>query len=310
MRISIASAQYGNLGRPESIIHVAHLAEQLGYDGIWVADRLLAPLAPSERYPASADGLLPEALRRMLDPLVTLSFLAAHTERISLGTSVLSTPLYSPLMLARQLTAIDVLSGGRLKVGLGGGWSTDERIAVGAPSDHRGVRNDEFIETLLAAWTADVVVYDGRFEHVPASRIDLKPVQRPHPPIYLAAFAPASMRRVARYADGWNPGAMPFPVIARMFDVVRQMTVDEGRDPDELQLIIRGNIHLTSSSLDDDRAPFSGTVDQIADDVGRAQDVGADEVILDAGCSSAGATTQSYCDFIADIANRLITVSV
>jgi probable F420-dependent oxidoreductase len=310
MKISIVAPQVGALGRPDALIHVAQLAEQLGFDGIYVLDRLLFPVAPSEPYPASADGRLPEQFRRILDPMATLSFLAAHTSRVSLGTSVLATPLYSAIVLARQLATIDVLSGGRLKVGLGGGWSTDEMRAAGAPSDHRARRNDEFIETLIAAWTGEIVDYDGAFEHVPASHVDLKPVQRPHPPIYLAAYAPRTMQRVARYANGWNPAGVPIPAIPSMFAAIRQMAADAGRQPDDLELIVRGNVSLTSTPLGDDRPSFVGTFDQVIEDVARCVDIGADEVVLDAQFTTVASSPESYAAFISDLADRLTTVAV
>lgn len=115
--------------------------------------------------------------------MTTLAFAAAHTTRVALGTSVLATPWYYPMVLARQLASIDVLSGGRLKVGLGTGWSTDENRAASAPCGDRSRRTDEFVATMIAAWTDDVVAVDGAYTQVPASRVDLKPTQRPHPPL-------------------------------------------------------------------------------------------------------------------------------
>ena len=308
MRHSIVAPQVGALGHPDLLASVATAAETLGFDGIWVLDRLLAPLVPSEPYPASADGVLPAEFRRVLDPIATLSFLAARTTRVGLGTSVLATPLYSAAVLARQLATIDVLSSGRLQVGLGGGWSSDELRAVGAPTDHRGARNDEFIETMLRVWTADVVSYDGRFEQIPASRIDLKPVQRPHPPIHLAAYSPVTMRRVARYANGWNPAGVPIAVIPQMFESIRGMAAEFGRDPEEIRLIVRGNVVLTPSPLDHDRPSFVGSFAQVIDDVRRCEAIGADEVILDAQFTTVAESAERYLGFLEDLAVATVTV--
>jgi probable F420-dependent oxidoreductase len=309
VKISIVAPQVGVLARPDLVVEVAQLAERLGYDGIWVLDRILFPLDPSEAYPASADGVLPVQFRRVLDPLATLSFLAAHTSSVSLGTSVLAVPCYHPVVLARELATIDQFSGGRLKVGLGGGWSHDEFRAVGAPDDHRGARLDEFVEALVTAWTAEVVDFDGRFEHIPPSRIDLEPVQRPHPPLYLAAFAPASMLRVARYANGWNPAGIPIPLIAPMFRTIRRMAADAGRNPEAIELVVRGNIGLTDTRLGDDRPSFVGDFDQLIEDVRRCEDIGADEVILDAQFSSPGASAAAYTEFIEELATHLLVAT-
>jgi alkanesulfonate monooxygenase SsuD/methylene tetrahydromethanopterin reductase-like flavin-dependent oxidoreductase (luciferase family) len=119
---------------PEAIVNAARRAEALGYDNLWVIERLLYPTNPRSKYPATADGSLPVQYAQALTPLETLTYVAAHTERIGLGTSVLIMPLHNPVMLARQLATLDVLSGGRLRLGLGQGWSADEIEAVGGTS--------------------------------------------------------------------------------------------------------------------------------------------------------------------------------
>ena len=301
MRLSITLPQTGALAGPEAVAHVAALAVDLGYDGLWVLDRLLAPLAPSEPYPASADGSLPEAFQRVLDPLATLAFAAAHTTRISLGTSVLATPWYSAVVLARQLAAIDVLSGGRLKVGLGTGWSSDENGAAHAPPGDRGRRTDEMVTTMIAAWTQDVVAVDGAYEHVPASRIGLKPVQRPHPPLYFAAYAPASMRRIARFGAGWNPAGVPIEALPGMFTAVQAMTAEAGRDPSAIEMIVRANVGLTDAPLRDDRPSFYGTLDQVLADIERCRAIGAHEVIVEPQLTTPARSIDAYAAFMEQV---------
>ena len=135
MRIGFVLPQVGPAANPHAIVHVAQRAEALGYDGVWVTERLLYPINPQTPYPGTPDGSLPEAYKRVLDPLETLTFAAAHTQRITLGTSVLDMPFYNPVVLARRLTTLDVFSGGRLRIGFGQGWSKDEYDAVGASRD-------------------------------------------------------------------------------------------------------------------------------------------------------------------------------
>ena len=141
-------------------------------------------------YPVTPDGSLPEEYKYTLDPLDTLTFAAAHTSKIKLGTSVLDMPYYNPIMLARRLSTIDILSKGRLIVGLGLGWSPDEMEATGADMKVRGARADEFIQVLKTIWTTDPAEFHGKFFSLPKSHISAKPVQKPHPPIFIAAFAP------------------------------------------------------------------------------------------------------------------------
>ena len=132
-RIGLALGQTGIFANPASVIEMATKAERLGVASLWVMDRLLSPIAPRTPYPASADGVLPLEQHVVLDPIVALTIAATVTERIGLGTSVLVAPFYSPIVLARSLTAIDTASNGRLTVGLGIGWSVDEFEAVGVP---------------------------------------------------------------------------------------------------------------------------------------------------------------------------------
>lgn len=177
MRIGITLPSMGRAANPTNIIQAAQKAEKLGYDTLWVADRLLYPVNPRTPYPATPDGSFPEFYKDILDPLEALTFVAAHTSRIGLGTSVLDMPFYNPVVMARQLTTLDVLSGGRLRVGLGLGWSEDEFEAAGASLKERGARADEFIRILKAIWTTDPVEFVGKYYKVPRSIIGPKPIQ-------------------------------------------------------------------------------------------------------------------------------------
>ena len=167
MKVGFGLPQMGPAASPDAVVKAAQRAEELGYDSVWVIERLLYPLKPQTPYPATPDGSLPDVYKRVLDPLATLTFLAAKTSRVGLGTSVLDMPYYNPVMLARQLTTLDVLSQGRLRLGLGLGWSKDEYDAVGATFKGRGARADEFIQVLKAIWTTDPVEFHGNFTTSP-----------------------------------------------------------------------------------------------------------------------------------------------
>jgi probable F420-dependent oxidoreductase len=209
MKIGFSLPNIGPIGTAEAVTKVAQRAEDLGYSSLWTIERLLYPVKPQRPYPGTPDGSLPEIYSRVLDPLDSLTYVAAHTKKIKLGTSVLDMPYYNPVMLARRLTTIDILSNGRLCVGLGLGWSKDEMDATGADITKRGAMADEFLPLLKAIWTTNPVEFRGKFFNVPKSYIDLKPVQKPHPPIYLGAFVPAALQRLAKLADGWE-SRLPF----------------------------------------------------------------------------------------------------
>jgi probable F420-dependent oxidoreductase len=280
MRLGFALPQIGAFAGPESVSAIAQRAEALGYDSLWVLDRLLWPVKPQAPYPLG-DGSLPEPYKRALDPVETLTFAAALTRKIALGTSVLNVPWYNPVLLARRLTSLDVLSGGRLRVGLGIGWSPDEYVAAGSTWNERGKRADESIQALKAIWTTDPVEFQGTYYRIPKSFISLKPVQKPHPPIYMAAFTPPAMQRLAKEANGWFPVGIPIAAIPQIFTGIRQMVREAGRQPDEVELLVRGQVELTDKAAGKGRGDFTGSLDQIAGDIAATRSLGAAELVFD-----------------------------
>jgi len=280
MKIGFGLPNIGPLGSAENIAQVAERAEALGYDSLWTIERLLWPVKPKTPYPVSG-GHLPDGYKYSLDPLDTLTYAAARTKKIALGTSVLDIPFYNPVLLARRLTTIDILSQGRLRIGFGLGWSQDEMDAAGANMKTRGALADEFLQVLKAIWTTNPVKFEGKFFRVPESMINFKPVQKPHPPIYMAAFAPAALKRVASLADGWNPVAVPPAGMQQMFGSIQQMAKEAGRDPGRLVMVVRGNLHLTEKPLGADRALFAGNFDQVREDAQACAKIGAHELIYD-----------------------------
>ena len=281
MRLGFALPNVGPVATAEAVFKVAQRAEALGFDSLWTIDRLLYPVKPQTPYPGTPDGMLPEPYKHVLDPLEALTFAAAQTKKIALGTSVLDIPFYNPVTLARRLTTLDLLSNGRLQVGLGLGWSKDEMDAAGADMKQRGALADEFLQVVKAIWTTNPVEFKGKFYQVPKSYIGPKPVQQPHPPIYLAAFTQPAMKRLARMADGWNPVAIPVEGMAQMFGAIKEMAKEAGRDPSSLQMIVRANLEITDRPLGKERTIFAGTLDQIKEDVSACSKVGAHEVFLD-----------------------------
>lgn len=279
--LGLSLAQLGPFADPASIEAMAAGAEARGYGSLWVIDRLLDPVAPRSDYPATPDGRIPAEQRIALDPLVTLAAAAAVTDDIRLGTNVLVAPWYRPVLLARSLASLDVISRGRLDIGLGLGWSVDEYAAVGVPQRELGARQEELIDVLEALWSDDPVSFAGRDFEVAPSRVRPKPVQRPRPPILLAAYTPAGLARAGRRADGWTPSGLPLDATAAMWSVVTGAAAEAGRDPSTLSLVVRANVYHTSRPLDRDRPTYHGSIEQIADDVRGAFEIGAHQVIID-----------------------------
>jgi probable F420-dependent oxidoreductase len=298
MRVGFGLPNIGRLGGAENLLKVAERAESLGYDSLWTIERLLWPVKPQVPYPVTADGSLPESYKYSLDPLDTLTFVAARTRKIALGPSVLDIPYYNPVTLARRLATIDVLSHGRLRVGLGLGWSKDEMDATGADMKRRGAMADEFLAVLKAIWTTDPVKYQGKFYRVPESYISVKPVQKPYPPIYMAAFAPPALKRLATVADGWNPVAIPVAGMEQMFGGVKQMAKEAGRDPSKLAMVVRANLHITDKPLGADRAIFAGTLEQIREDAQACAKIGAHELIYDVTFEKQAQTIEGWLKLV------------
>jgi probable F420-dependent oxidoreductase len=289
MRIGFSIPNGGAIATVEAVVKVAKRAEELDYQTLWTFERLLYPVNPQGPYPGAPDGPWPSLFRRMLDPLDTLTFVAAQTRKIFLGTSVLDIPFYHPVTLARRMATIDYLSNGRLRAGFGLGWSQDEMDATGADIRKRGPMADEFLQVLKAIWTQNPVEFHGKFYKVPKSYIDLKPVQKPHPPIYLAAFAPAALSRLARLADG-----IPVEGMAQMFSSIKQMAAEAGRDASSLEMVVRANLHITEKPLGKDRRIFAGTLDQIREDTAACRQIGAHEVFFEPGFGSGSLTLDGW----------------
>ena len=279
MRFGFALPQIGSLVGPEALVTVAKRAEDLGFDSLWVLDRILWPVDPRAPYPIG-DGSLPLQYKHVLDPLETLTFAAAHTSRILLATGVLNLPWYNPVLLARRLTTLDVLSRGRLRVGFGIGWSPDEYEAAGAPWQDRGKRADESIEVLKKIWTTDPVEFQGKHYRIAKSFIGPKPVQKPHPPMYMAAFTPSAMKRVAAEAHAWLPVGIPLTGIGAMFEAIKNMAKQAGRDPSALELIVTAGVEIHKRPIEKERIEFTGSLEQIGEDFATARKVGAAEIAI------------------------------
>ena len=296
MKLGFNVPNLGPAASPENVIKVAQKAEELGYDSIWTTERLLVPVNPKAGYGGMAGVPIPEQYKIQLDPLDTLSVVATVTKRARLGTSVLDIPFYDAAMLARRLTTIDVFSGGRLTIGLGVGWCPEEFDAVGVSIHERGKRADEALDLMHAVWKKDPVEFEGRTWKIPPSYIQPKPVQKPHPPILMAAFAPAAMKRIATKADGWLPVGLPVPAMKQMWEGIKGMAKEDGRDPSELQLIVRANFSISAETGPEGRFIFTGSEEQIKQDIADVREMGADEIHFDPTTGAQGGSAQSWLE--------------
>jgi alkanesulfonate monooxygenase SsuD/methylene tetrahydromethanopterin reductase-like flavin-dependent oxidoreductase (luciferase family) len=181
-----------------------------------------------------------------------------------------------------------------LRVGFGQGWSADEFEAVGIDSKTRGRRADELVQVLHAMWKDNPAEFKGKYYTLPKSHIDLRPVQKPHPPIYFAAFAPVSMKRIAVYGDGWLPVAIPVDGMKQMWQGILGMAKEAGRDTSKMEFIVRANTAVTDAPLGEGRFIFTGSKDEIRGDIAGCRQIGAAEVAFDPSFEDAAQTVDGY----------------
>lgn len=262
----------GSWATPDTMRRTARRAEELGYASLWTFQRVLYP----------ADGELDPSYRAVHDPVVPLAHVAGHTDRISLGTATVCAPFTAPALLAKTLTSLDVLSGGRLTVGLGSGWLPQEYAAAGVPFQRRGARMEEYLRCLEALWTQDPVEFAGEFYTVPRSHMGPPPVQRPHPPVLLGGAAAPALRRAGRLAQGWiSSSRQDLTRIGACVETVRDGAREAGRDPEAMRILVRGLVELLDDDPGEQRRPLQGTREQVLDDLAALRAQGVTEVFFD-----------------------------
>ena len=276
----------GSWATPGTMLRVARRAEELGYASLWSFQRVLYPagaLDPADdaAHPSSRPVDDP-SYRAVLDPVVALSYVAGHTDRIGLGTATVCAPFTPPALLAKAMTSLDVLSGGRLTIGLGIGWMRQEYAAAGVPFERRGARMEEYLRCLQALWTQDPVEFDGEFYAVPRSHVGPPPVQRPHPPVLLGGTAEPALRRAGRLAQGWiSSSRQDLTRIGTSVETVRAGAREAGRDPEAVRILVRGLVDLVDTDAGRDRRPLHGTRAQVLDDLAALGGQGVTEVFFD-----------------------------
>ena len=222
MKIGVCSANSGPYTTRSSLRTLAELAEASGVDSIWVSEHLV--VADPRTPPSPMDPESP-----ILDPVSALAFLAGITSSVRLGTGVIVLPLRNPLILAKALATVDVLSDGRLIVGVGAGYVEQEFAAIGVPFSDRGVRLEEHIAAMRALWTSPRPAMAGQYVAFGGVQAFPHPIQDPHPPIVMGGYAPSVLRRTVRVADGWYGWGLDLDSTARYVATLRQIEAEAGR---------------------------------------------------------------------------------
>ena len=289
MRFGFYLPTRGRTAEPHAIEAMVAHGEALGFSSVVVADHLVFPVTIHSRYPYTVSGAFP-GQGDALDQLSLMAFVAGKSRRLRLISSVMILPHRNPVVTAKMLATIDVLSGGRVTVGVGVGWLREEFQALGAPDfDRRGAVSDEYLRIFKTLWTQDPASFRGEFYSFEALRCLPHPTQKPHPPIWVGGHSKVALRRVARLGDGWHPvGATPAvplrpPEMRASLDELRRLADAERRDFAALTISFKAPLYDPGQGVDGgaDRRPFTGSTQAIADDIGIYAGLGVSELIFD-----------------------------
>jgi probable F420-dependent oxidoreductase len=298
----------GQTARPDDLAALVGRAEELGFASVMIADHIVFPAEIASKYPYTVTGAFP-GQGDALEQLTLMSFIAAKTERLRLVSSVMVLPHRNPVFTAKVLATIDVLSKGRVTVGVGVGWMREEFEALQtAPFERRGAVSDEYIEIFKKLWTQDPAEHEGEFYRFKAVHSEPKPVQKPHPPIWIGGHSRPALRRVARHGDGWHPvgaiAAVPLTPaeLAASLDELKRLTEAEGRDFEALTISFKAPVYDRGAApAGTDRRPFTGPAGQIAEDVATYESLGVSELIFDFRSDSLAESLERMEKFAADV---------
>lgn len=254
---------------PLDVVNVAVRAEEMGYDSVWVNHHIFNV------------GYVQERLgnRPYYDALTTLTYAAALTKRVRLGTTVLVLPYLNPIVLAKALATLDVFSGGRLTVGVGVGAIEQETTALGTDFHRRGLYADESLAIMKELWTQDSPSFDGEFYSFSGAPFSPKPLQKPHPPILIGGSSPGALRRVARYGDGWHPIRVSPESMREQLDRLKAQLDSAGRSLDDISLSVRAELAVSTTPSATPESPLTGTPDQILSAIESFRNLGVDEMV-------------------------------
>ncbi len=279
----------------EAIVETACKAEELGFDALFVNDHVIV-----DDSPRSAPW------RNVYDPLMVLSYVAARTTRVLLGTSVLIMPYRNPIVTAKMVATLDRMSGGRAIAGVGAGWNEAEYRALGVPHSERRARTTEYIRLWQACWQPGPVTFNGRFFSFDNMHVNPKPVQQPHPPIWIGGSGRPSLRRAAEFAQVWQPTPTPLADLIKCQSYLREVCVRIGRPGvPRTRMSFRVNFsRITGSSHSGgDRPTGQGTPEQVASDMVRyRQEAGLEEFQINFnGCGSLQQLLDSMDVFVQEV---------
>lgn len=279
MDFGVTIPHLGRVATRDALTTFCARAEEMGLASGWASDHVCWPAELISKYPYTADGSFPAPPKTgWLDPIGTLLFVAAVTERMRLGFSVLILPYRPPVETAKRLATIDVLSEGRLILGVGVGWMREEAEVLGMPWDRRGARSDEQLEVFAALFGEADPSFEGEFYRFPSIGFEPKPVQTPVP-IWVGGNTVAAHRRTVRYGHGFHAAFEPLDAVSAQWASIGELCSEAGRDRSEIELSLRYYLDPASAMKPD--VSVAGSAEQMIDTVGRIAETGVTHLVLD-----------------------------
>jgi len=274
---------YGRLATRENLILVAREAETRGFESVFVSDHVALPFEPKTPYPSSRTGAFPvPPTDAFLEPLTALGLVAAVTERVRLGTTVLVLPHRHPVLAAKTIATLDNLSGGRVIVGAGVGWLRDEIELFGVPFERRGAWSDEALGIMKRCWADERSKHHGEFFNFDDVGCFPKPAQKPYPPLWIGGRTAAAYRRVARFGDGFHAAWSAPDVMREQIREVWKECEKVGRLGTDLIFSVRAGYSIREEASPHPKASLLGPAQFIAEQIQRYADVGVSHIVLEA----------------------------
>jgi probable F420-dependent oxidoreductase len=274
MKIGFMLPMVGEMATKTNLVAMAQFAEERGFESLWTNDHVIMPTQIDTPYPYSKSGdYIADPKGNQLEAYTSLSFVAGYTERVRLGFSITVAPYRHPVVTGKMIASMDVLSDGRLIIGVGAGWLNEEFEALGVPSSKKWARTEEHIRIWKELWTAEEPTFEGEFYQFSQVQSRPQPMQKPHPPITIGGNGRACLKRVVSLADGWQvvsegPGDV-YSIhgdLAKDLATLHQLSEEAGRDPKTIEI---------SAVI------IAGTADGVLQDIPHYERLGVSRLILD-----------------------------
>ena len=263
-------------------------AEELGFESVLAGDHVLLPTGGTNQYPYTADGSFSRpADEPFLETMTMLGYMAACTDTIKLGSTVIILPYRNPLVQAKMFASLDVLTDGRMICGVGVGWLEKEFDTLGVPYAERGPMSDEFLEIFKTLWTQAHPEFHGNYYDIEGIQFYPKPVQQPHIPIWVGGHSRPALRRVARYGDCWHTTRQTPDFVAQNLPYLREQAERAGRDPASISISLKRSLHFTDLDATEEEASVRtggvviATTQEVIDDVYYCRELGINQLTYD-----------------------------